>query len=79
MSASGRDREYVRRLQARLIGVAAVRCVSLIARGKPVPESVREIRALVVENLEGGEGGADGEAVPTRPSLMGARSRVWAP
>jgi hypothetical protein len=44
----GRD-EYLRRLQARLTEVAAGRELEAIAQGKPVPESVREIRALVAE------------------------------
>lgn len=64
--------EYVRRLQARLIEVAAGRELEAIARGKPVPESVREIRALVAERVEGSEGSVDGEAVPARPLPMGA-------
>lgn len=72
MSDSGRDEEYVRRLQARLIEVAAGRELEAIARGKPVPESVREIRALVAERVEGNEGDVDSETVPARPSSIGA-------
>lgn len=51
----------MRRLQARLTEVAVGRELEAIARGKPVPESVREIRALVAERVEGREGGIDDE------------------
>ena len=52
-------KEYIRRLQARLTEIAAGRELEAIACGKPVPESVREIRALVTEHGEGGGGGED--------------------
>jgi len=61
VSASGRNGEYVRRLQARLTEVAAESELEAIAQGKPVPESVREIRALVTEIVEGREGDIDGK------------------
>jgi len=46
---AGRDEAYLRRLRARLAEVADGRELEALARGRAVPESVQEIRALIAE------------------------------
>ncbi len=61
--------EYVRRLQARLAEVADRRELEALAQGKPVPETVREIRALIAEGSDEVTDPADARAARSQVTL----------
>jgi len=61
--------EYVRRLLARLAEVADGRELEALARGKPVPEIVREIRALIAEGSDEVAGPTDARAARSQVAL----------